>query len=310
METLLDAAAEFYGLDAAAEITLEANPESVIRPGFLHDIRSLGVNRLSLGVQSLDNRTLRILARPHDADQARRAVQMARESGFENLSLDLIWGVPGQTPVLWLEDLAAAADLETDHLSCYGLSLEEGATLASAVRDGTLVLPGEEDGADMYVRGVEYLARRGFLQYEVSNFARPGRESLHNQGYWDGEDYLGFGPSAVSTVGRRRFTAPRGLLPYAAFVSGAVGAEEEEILSGDIVRRERIMLALRTTRGLDLKTLGPDQNAGLRETLESLRASDRIRLEGGRLSLTRTGMLVSDSIIEFVLDRISVPDQE
>lgn len=306
VETLLDAAARFYGLDAAAEITLEANPESVTRPGFLQSIRALGVNRLSLGVQSLHDRTLQILGRPHDALQARQAVRAARQSGFENLSLDLIWGVPGQTPALWLKDLAAAADLEPDHLSCYGLSLEEGAPLAQAVEGGTLVLPGEEDGADMYVRGGQYLAGRGFLQYEVSNFARPGKESLHNQGYWNGGDYLGFGPSAVSTVGQRRFTAPRDLQQYAAFVAGAMDAEEE-FLSADTVRREQIMLALRTTSGLDLNMLPQSAAAELREALKPLRLRGQIRLEDGRLSLTRTGMLVSNSIIEFVLDLMDGP---
>lgn len=307
VETLFEAAVKFFGLDAGAEITLEANPESVVRPGFLQSIRALGVNRLSLGVQSLHDQTLRVLGRPHDSAQARQAVRAARSSGFDNLSLDLIWGVPGQTPGMWLEDLAAAADLEPDHLSCYGLSLEEGVPLVQAVEKGALTLPDEDDGAQMYMRGAEYLAGRGFLQYEISNFARPGRKSQHNQGYWSGEDYLGFGPSAVSTVGRHRFLAPRGLKQYAAFVAGAADAEEEEFLSPETVRRERIMLALRTAGGFDLNMLPPEAEAELRVALNPLHLSGQVCLEDGHLSLTRSGMLVSNSIIEFVLDLIERP---
>lgn len=159
----------------------------------------------------------------------------------------------------------------------------------------------------MYVRGAEYLAGRGFSQYEVSNFARPGRESRHNRGYWAGEEYLGFGPSAVSTMDSRRWTAPSGLDRYAAFVSGTAGADTEERLSETIARRERIMLALRTREGLDLKTLASAVEPELRTALEPLRSGGRVRLENGRLSLTRTGMLVSNSIIEFVLDLVEGP---
>ena len=307
MDALIQAAGKFFGLAGDAEITLEANPESAVRPGFLRDIRRLGVNRISLGVQSLHNGTLRTLGRPHDACLARRAVHAVRDSGFDNLSLDFIWGIPGQTPAMWLDDLAAAADMAPEHLSCYGLTLEEGVSLAHAVERGVMALPDEDTGADMYVRGAEYLAGRGFSQYEVSNFARPERKSRHNRGYWAGEEYLGFGPSAVSTMDSRRWTAPSGLDRYAAFVSGTAGADTEERLSETIARRERIMLALRTREGLDLKTLASAVEPELRTALEPLRSGGRVRLENGRLSLTRTGMLVSNSIIEFVLDLVEGP---
>lgn len=307
VDTLIQAAGKFFGLASDAEITLEANPESAVRPGFLRDIRGLGVNRISLGVQSLHDGILRVLGRPHDARLARRSVHAVRDSGFDNLSLDFIWGIPGQTPATWLDDLAAAADMAPEHLSCYGLTLEEGTPLAHSVDRGVMALPDEDAGADMYVRGAEYLAGCGFSQYEVSNFARPGRESRHNRGYWAGEEYLGFGPSAVSTVDGRRWTAPSGLGRYAAFVSGTAGADAEERLSKTIARRERIMLALRTREGLDLKTLASAVEPELRAALEPLRSGGRVRLENGRLSLTRTGMLVSNSIIEFVLDLVEGP---
>lgn len=307
VEALIQAAVKFYGLSGSAEITLEANPESAARPGFLRDIRKLGVNRVSLGVQSLHDGALRMLGRPHDSRQARRVVEAVRAAGFGNLSLDLIWGVPEQTSDMWLDDLAAATDLEPDHLSCYGLTLEEGTLLAHAVQRGLLPAPDEDAGADMYVRGAEYLADRGFAQYEVSNFSRPGRESLHNRGYWAGEEYFGFGPSAVSTARGRRWTAPACLERYAAFVCGTAGPDAGECLTEAVIRRERIMLALRTGEGLDLKTLAPAVEAELRAALEPLRSGGRIRLDNGRLSLTSTGMLVSNSIIEFVLDLAERP---
>ena len=151
------------------------NPDSVLRPGFLDSVRGLGVNRLSLGVQSLQDDLLIMLGRPHDSQQARLAVQAARMAGFTNLSLDLIWGLPGQTHERWMNDLAAAVELSPEHLSCYGLSLEEGTALTRKVEEGALTLPDEETGARMYMDGSEFLESSGYVHYEISNYARPER---------------------------------------------------------------------------------------------------------------------------------------
>jgi len=312
---LLEAAADVFDLDSAAEITLEANPESALKAGFLRNVRQLGVNRLSLGVQSLRDELLAMLGRPHDSAQARAAVLAAREAGFANLSLDLIWGLPGQDAGMWLEDLAAAAGLEPEHLSCYGLSLEDGAPLAEKVRSGLLRMPDEEEGARMYLDGSAFLESQGFVQYEISNYSRPGRESRHNQGYWDGRDYLGLGPSAVSTLGDRRWSNPVGLPEYARAIEAGGEPEEVETLSAETRRQEMVMLALRTSRGLDLEKFmaATGMEFPRRDpAVEQLRSSGLVRLGPGHLQLTCKGMLVSNSVIELVLgilDRMRAEDR-
>jgi putative oxygen-independent coproporphyrinogen III oxidase len=303
VEDLLQGAGACFNLDADAEITLEANPDSVLRPGFLGSIRRLGVNRLSLGVQSLQDDLLAMLGRPHDGRQARRSVQAARDSGF-NLSLDLIWGLPGQTLKRWMDDLAEVAALAPEHLSCYGLSLEDGTSLARQVEEGDLDLPGEETQARMYLDGTQFLESVGYAHYEISSYARPGRKSRHNQGYWAGKDYLGLGPAAVSTIGDRRWSNPVAFEEYASVVTGGGGTNEVEVLSAQMRRQEMVMLALRTAGGLDLEKFKATTGTEFpwrHPAVEQLRSSGLVRHRDGHLQLTREGMLVSNSVIEMVL---------
>lgn len=301
---ILEQTAQLFRIAADAEITLEANPESILRPGKLSELRALGVNRLSLGVQSLHDDLLRGLGRPHDRRQALLAMDAAHAAGFSNLSLDLMWGLPGQTPSMWLDDLGQCAE-RAQHLSCYGLTLEEGTPLTGAVRAGRLALPDEEDGALMYGQGLELLESQGFVQYEVSNFARPGQESRHNMGYWRGSTYLGLGPAAVSTMHGRRWTNPATLDAYADMVEHGGTCVDTELLSPEVLARERIMLALRTRDGLDLErfqAMAEPHAAGLRAAVEQLCSGGLARQDAGHLHLTGSGMLVSNSIIELVLD--------
>jgi len=301
---LLEAAGTCFALSADAEITLEANPDSVLRPGFLDSVRGLGVNRLSLGVQSLQDDLLAMLGRPHDSQQARLAVQAARMAGFTNLSLDLIWGLPGQTHERWMNDLAAAVELSPEHLSCYGLSLEEGTALTRKVEEGALTLPDEETGARMYMDGSEFLESSGYVHYEISNYARPGRESRHNQGYWAGLEYLGLGPAAVSTIQDRRWSNPMALGEYAAVVDEGKERNEMEVLSARTRLQETVMLTLRTGAGLDLEKFKATTGTEFpwrHPAVEQLRSSGLVRLRAGHLQLTRKGMLVSNSVIEMVL---------
>lgn len=303
IEAMLRSAQDCFDLDAEAEITLEANPDSVLRPGFLGSLRGLGVNRLSLGVQSLQDDLLAMLGRPHDARQARLAVEAARDSGFSNLSLDLIWGLPGQTLEGWMADLAEAVALAPEHLSCYGLSLEEGTALARKVEEGDLDLPDEESQALMYLDGSRFLESAGYAHYEISNYARPGCQSRHNEGYWAGKDYLGLGPAAVSTIGNRRWSNPAAWGEYAAAVTGG-GEANEEVLSARTGRQEMVMLALRRARGLDLEKFKATTGTEFpwrHPAVEQLRSSGLARRRDGHLQLTREGMLVSNSVIEMVL---------
>ena len=302
--TVLDAAMDLFHLEEGTEITLEANPESVLRDDFLTKVRALGVNRLSLGVQSLRDELLATLGRPHDSAQALRAVRAASEAGFRNLSLDLIWGIPGQDAAMWLEDLAGIVGLAPAHLSCYGLSLEKDAPLTAAVQAGRAVLPDEEECARMYLEGSAFLESCGYGQYEISNHALSGRESRHNTGYWEGREYLGIGPAAVSTIAGRRWTNPSGLSDYARAVTAGCEREGAERLTPGVRRDEMVMLALRMRDGLDLekfKAATGNEFPRRDPAVERLRSSGLVRLDAGRLQLTREGMLVSNSVIELVL---------
>ena len=293
------------------EFSMEANPDSVADWEYLHGLLGLGVNRLSLGVQSFDDRQLLRLGRPHSGRQALAAFELIRKAGFANLSLDLMFGLPGQRLIHWLETLRQAAGLRPDHLSCYALTLEPGTLMERQARELDMGFAPEEDQAKMFLYGADYLEGQGYLHYEVSNFARMGFACVHNQGYWEGRDYLGLGPSAVSTVRGRRWKNPAGLAEYARAVLGKALAQEVEELDPRTRLRELVMLSLRTTRGLNLKEYaalaGSEFLATHKGLVQALRQKELVRLSGGQLRLTRAGMLVSNTILAHILDRLSGP---
>nr|WP_325183194.1 radical SAM family heme chaperone HemW [uncultured Oscillibacter sp.] len=290
-----------------AEITLEANPDSAQDPEALSALRRAGFNRISLGMQSADDGELRAIGRVHTMDQVRSSVEAARKAGFDNLSLDLIYGLPGQDLSRWRENLAAAVELGPEHLSCYGLKAEPGTPLY-ARRDA---LPGDEVQADMYLETVDFLEGRGYRQYEISNFARPGRESRHNLRYWTQKAYLGFGPGAHSDFQGRRFAWKRDL---DAWFSGFPEYSECQILSRRERQEEYLMLRFRLAQGLH-----PDCFEGLfgldftpfLPFLERCREAGYAVCRDGAWRLTPRGFLVSNQIIGELLDifsRISSPD--
>ena len=239
-----------YKVDKQAEITLEANPDSAGDWKELRALRRCGFNRLSLGMQSADDEELSEIGRVHTMAQTEAAVEAARKAKFQNLSLDLIYGLPGQTLEGWQKNLSAAVDLAPEHLSCYGLKVEEGTPLFA--RRETAGLPGDDAQADMYLSAVEILRSCGYRQYEISNFCRKGNVSRHNLKYWSGGAYLGFGPGAHSDFGGRRFSFMRDLDGY---IDGVL--EGRPIIDSDdlIPKRERsgeyLMLRLRTTTGIE-----------------------------------------------------------
>jgi len=290
-----------FTIGPEAEFTLEANPESCVDKELMGLWRSAGVNRVSLGVQSLQDELLAALGRPHTAMHVHAAVDRLRAAGFVNLSLDLMWGLPGQRVKSWMDTLKAAARLAPEHISAYGLTLEPGTPMAGDMERGVLALPGEDEAAKMYVNGGDYLEELGYMHYEISNFGRMGFFSRHNQGYWEGRDYLGLGPSAVSTIAGRRWENPRGVAAYlAAAGKGAWGADAET-LSPEIRAREKLMLALRTSKGMRLseykRLTGRDLAASEGKLLGALNQKGLIRIRDGSLRLTRSGMLVSNLII-------------
>ena len=300
-----------YKVDKQAEITLEANPDSAGDWKELRALRRAGFNRLSLGMQSASDAELQTIGRVHTWEQVGAAVEAARKAKFENLSLDLIYGLPRQTMEQWQANLTAAVDLAPEHLSCYGLKVEEGTPLF-AVRD-TAGLPGDEEQADMYLWTVEFLAQMGYAQYEISNFAKPGRESRHNLKYWTLQEYVGFGPGAHSDFGGVRYAYGRDLEGYIGGVqTHAPMLSESESIPPLDRDTEWVMLGLRTTAGLDPKAF--ERRFRRRVTCflpfldQCARAGYAVE-EDGRWHLTPRGFLVSNQIIGGMLDALAADKQ-
>ena len=305
VEAILTRLRRAFRFSDEAEITLEANPESVTAH-HLHDLVSLGVNRVSIGLQALDDDSLRLLGRRHSARQGQAAVHNARLAGVQNLSLDLIWGRPGQRVKTWLDELRQVVALRPEHLSCYSLTVEPGTPLEARCLARELELPGEEEQGKMFVYGSEYLESHGYLHYEISNFARLGFQSRHNTGYWEGRDYLGLGPSAVSTLGGRRWANPDSLADWAEAVRTGTLGQDGETLTLDQRLTELVMLRLRTSRGLNLR--GYRRLAGVSfmqqhaAKIRALSKRELIRIHGGYLRLSREGWLVADAILANLTD--------
>jgi putative oxygen-independent coproporphyrinogen III oxidase len=305
IESILSAISSTFPLRTDVECTMEANPESAVRPGYLEAVARAGVNRLSLGGQSMDDRELARLGRRHTRAQTLESFALARKAGFVNISLDLMFGLPGQTLKGWLETLTQAVALAPEHLSCYGLTVEPETLLERTCREGNLSLPDDEEQAAMFLDGALLLGDAGYEHYEISNYAREGMQCRHNAGYWQGLDYLGLGPGAVSTVNGRRWENPRSLLEHARRIrEGALGADAE-LLDPETLDTERIMLSLRTAKGMDKEeylALFPAGRQPSRSAL--LRELERERLitpSPSRLALTEKGMLLSNEVIAAML---------
>ena len=239
-----------FDLSKDAEITVECNPDSVDLK-MLQALHKAGVNRLSLGVQSACDRELQCVHRPHTFEQAVQAVELARTAKFHNLSLDLIYGLPGQTAEGWQDTVERALALKPEHLSCYGLKVEPGTPLDYRVSRGEQ-LPDDDAQADMYLWTVDRLAREGYRQYEISNFARTGFQSRHNLKYWMGHPYIGFGSGAHSDFGGRRYSFLRDLEGYIAGVlNGGTLIDSSDLIPARERGSEYLMLRLRTTRGIE-----------------------------------------------------------
>ena len=299
--SILGTVADSFSLSHDCEITMEANPDSVTGEG-LDLLRRAGVNRLSLGVQSAEETVLKTAERPHSFDQAQRAVELARRAGFDNLSLDLIYGLPGQTLEGWQETLERVLALEPEHLSCYGLKVEEGTPFGK--RDPG-DFPDEDTQADEYLWACRRLQEEGFHHYEISNFARPGRESRHNLKYWTLGEYLGFGPAAHSDFGGQRYGYSRDLT---AWLRGEAPRSEETVVSPAERLREYVMLGLRLSRGIcrtEYESRGGTNWPVLEEQMKLLAAHGLLEETGGRWHCTDQGFLVSNAILVQLLDFIA-----
>ncbi len=276
-----------FELLPGAEVTVEANP-GTLSPEKLRAWRDSGVNRLSVGLQAAQPAILETLGRIHTAEEARLAVEWARDAGLKNINLDLMYALPGQSMADWVETLTFALNLKPEHLSLYSLILEEGTPLAQAVASGELSAPGDETSVGMQRAAGRILARRGFRRYEISNYALQGFECRHNLTYWTRGDYLGLGCAAHSMMRGERFENAGDLDAYLAGVREvsrrAIGADE--------AREEAILLGTRTARGIPLELV-----ARKREQLKRLEAGGFVNLAGGRLILTEKGMEVQNAVV-------------
>jgi len=286
-----------------AEITFEANPDSV-SDRLLHRLRAEGFNRVSLGIQSDDEEMLKKLGRPHTYAQAVTAYHRIRKAGFRNVSIDLMYGLPGQDIYHWQQTLDNVLRLLPEHVSCYALKVEEGTPFAQM--ENALNLPDADTVADMYLAAVETLRGRGYKQYEISNFCRKGQVSRHNMKYWLGGEYLGFGPAASSDFAGKRFTLKRDLQAYITGIrdGGNIMEEMEEIPMRERAG-EYLMLRLRTSQGIDAQEyekLFLLPFAPLEDVLEQRRRSfHATQTDSGRWVLTPKGYLVSNDIITDLL---------
>ena len=303
MAAILTAIRKNFQVSASAEITFEANPDSVSKH-LLRRLRSEGFNRVSLGIQCDDDEILEKIGRPHNYTQAVEAYKLIRRKGFRNVSVDLMYGLPGQSLDAWQQTLSNVLKLKPEHISCYGLKVEEGTPLYEVQEYANLA--DDDTQADMYLEAIRILREHGYRQYEISNFCRKGHVSRHNLKYWNGEEYLGFGPDAASDFGGRRFTAVRDVHAYIDGIlnGGTVLREVQEVPPRDRAG-EYLMMRLRTTAGLD-----PEEYehryllpfAPLEEALEGFaRQHLAVRTYDGRWHLTPQGFLLSNTIISDLL---------
>jgi oxygen-independent coproporphyrinogen-3 oxidase len=262
---VLAACCEAFAVEARAEISLEANPGTVDEEK-LADLRHLGVNRLSLGVQSARADELALLGRLHSFEQAVQAVSLARAAGFDNLSLDLIYGLPRQSLAHWAETLRAALALSPQHISAYCLSVEDGTPLADWVESGQVPAPDADLAAEMYELAERVLKQAGFVHYEISNWARPGRECRHNLVYWRNGAYLGFGAGAHShRAGRRWWNVPAPAAYIARLKAGENPQEDAEEIDAALAMCETMMLGLRLREGVSARAFEERFGRGLAE---------------------------------------------
>ncbi|MCW2968736.1 MAG: hemN [Solirubrobacteraceae bacterium] len=290
LAAILDAARTECGLAADAEITVEANPETVDERS-LAQLRAAGFTRISLGMQSAAAHVLATLDRRHTPGRAVAAAREARAAGFEHVSLDLIYGTPGESDDDWRASLEAALSADPDHVSAYGLIVEPGTALRARVRRGELPAPDDDVLADRYEIADDVLTAAGLRWYEICNWTRSGGECRHNLGYWRGADWWGVGPGAHSHVAGVRWFNVRRPAEYARRLSaGQSPAAAREVLDGPARRFERVMLEVRMADGLDLGLVA-DEGA------RRLAADGLLELGSGRAVLTRRGRLLADRVV-------------
>ena len=300
LRLLLDRIGSSFDLAPDSEISIEANPGDMTAAKAL-ELKDLGFNRITVGVQSFDDRTLSYLGRRHTADEAKAALAFARDAGFENVGVDLIYGVPGQSLGAWRTALEQALAFSPDHMSCYELTIEQGTVFGQRRMKGDMPRIDEKTARAFFIATSRFLEGKGYIHYEISNFARNERcRSRHNMKYWRRIPYLGLGPSAHSYDGVARWWNVRSVRQYIRLLAdGESPVEGREVLTRDQVDMERISLGLRMKEGFDLKAI--HKGKPLAEGLGRLEAQGLIRLEGDRVMPTLNGFAVADALPRYLL---------
>lgn len=282
-----------------AEITIEANP-GTITPEYLSQLRNIGINRLSIGVQSFNDDILRLLNRQHTAKEALSAIDMAINAGFDNISIDLIYSLPNQSIKIWKESLNIAAGLNIQHISAYGLKIEEGTRFFESIPPN---IPDEEISAQMYLKTIEILEENNFNHYEISNYAKSGYESRHNLSYWRNEEYLGFGLAAHGYINGERYS---NICNFDKYINNPLKKAESHHVSKQEAVEEGIFLGLRLTEGINIDKFSQEYNIDLLRNYETVinkyANCGYLEIHNGFLRLTRQGILLSNLILADFLE--------
>jgi oxygen-independent coproporphyrinogen-3 oxidase len=296
---LLDAIYSRFPISEQPEITLEANPDDV-SPARASAWKKAGINRISLGIQSFQSHWLEWMNRAHNAEQSLQAITELQAAGFENISIDLIYGMPEQADVAWLEEIQMAIDLQVTHLSCYALTVEPRTALWHMIETGKAVTVDPDQQARMFLLLMDSLEKAGYEHYEISNFAKPGKRSRHNSAYWKGKTYLGIGPAAHSFNGSRRMWNIQNNTSYTSKIEAGVLPLTEETLTAIEQWNEYIMTSIRTMEGISLKRIaeqfGVEQSEQLLLHAATWLKRNLLQQTDEHLCLTREGKLLADQI--------------
>ncbi|HWR59647.1 MAG TPA: radical SAM family heme chaperone HemW [Thermodesulfovibrionales bacterium] len=289
-----------------AEITIEANPGTTGKETFTALYES-GINRISLGAQSFNEDELKLLGRIHDSSDALRSIVGARHAGITNISIDLIYGIPGQTLDAWSHTVSEAIEISPEHISAYELTIEDGTPLHKLIAKGEMEKPDEEIIVDMYYHAIDRFAKAGYGQYEISNFARPGFECRHNLNYWNRGQYIGVGAAAHSFIENERTRNTDDIEKYIrATQGGKLAVEENNVISPADAAKELIFLGLRKTEGLKIAECRNILGIDIAKTSKDLIAEGLLVSDSGRLRLTKKGIVVSTSVIAELLEGMEV----
>jgi len=301
LETIFKTIKKSYKIDPHTEITLEVNPGDVSLE-YLQSLRSVGINRLNIGIQSFDDNVLKFLGRRHNSDEAIAAINDSRKSGFDNIGIDLIYGIHDQKISQWKKTIQQALSYAPEHISCYQLSLGEKTPLYKKYSLEDWQLPDEDTELELFFTTAEELENAGYIHYEVSNFARKDKfKSRHNQKYWQHSPYLGLGPAAHSFLGNRRWWNTSAVKTYLKEIAqDKMPVENTETLSAEQLQLEALFLGLRTKTGIDLKLYKTKYCADLLKDkntiIDALIKNKLVELKNGFLRPTRAGMAVADSL--------------